>query len=178
MCIVDESVFSIPPAYKTLGSNVMPHIVPADEEDILLQLAIQQSLTTDGTEPTGTDQLTALEMFGYREPIGNNRFNTERFDFSQEDDDMILQRFTNILIFYAKFKFFFIRVLAESLNNSTTRAATPNIYENLAFGGREVSYDLQRVLEMSRREEERRDLLRKQEDEELERILQLSLLEK
>ena len=42
----------------------------------------------------------------------------------------------------------------------------------------EISFDLANVLEMSRREEERREQLRKQEDEELERIIQLSLLEK
>jgi hypothetical protein len=77
-------------------------------------------------------------------------------------------------------------VLAESLNNNTTSmTTTPSHHQqnlNLAYtgygGGNEISVDLARVLEMSRREEERREQLRKQEDEELERIIQLSLLEK
>ena len=63
-------------------------------------------------------------------------------------------------------------------NSSSTR--TQNIYENLAYGGggNELSYDFAKALEISRRDEERREQLRKQEDEELERILQLSLVEK
>ena len=55
-CIVDESVFTVPPSYKTLGSNLMPHNVQVDEEDILLQLAIQQSLASV-TDPNAIDQV-------------------------------------------------------------------------------------------------------------------------
>lgn len=56
MCIVDESVFAVPPSYKTLGSNLMSHNAQVDEEDILLQLAIQQSLAGD-TDPNAVDQV-------------------------------------------------------------------------------------------------------------------------
>ena len=56
MCIVDESVFAIPSTYKALGANLMPHVAPIDEEDILLQLAIQQSLIGD-VDPNEIDQV-------------------------------------------------------------------------------------------------------------------------
>ena len=142
-------------------------------------------------------KVTALEMLGHRESNSNNRYLSSRYDFNQvdEDEDLILQRFQFLrfcLFLDFKIKLILFRVLAESLNMSTTSSSTDSqtitttqrstrqsIYGNLASGGsNQIPFDLSNVLEMSKREEERREQLRKQEDEELERILQLSLLEK
>lgn len=85
---------------------------------------------------------------------------------------------------------FYLRVLAESLRTDTTNTTVnsdngsaavvqqQNIDLNAFAVAGGLSYDLQRALEISREDEERRELLRRQEDEELERILKLSLVEK
>jgi len=70
-------------------------------------------------------------------------------------------------------------IAQQHVTRSNQRLAQPNMFENLASGrSNQISFDLANVLEMSRREEERREQLRKQEDEELELILRLSLFKK
>lgn len=58
MCIVDEVIFAVPPSYRRVGADVSAHVVPMDEEDILLQLAIQQSLA-DNPQADGAEEKVA-----------------------------------------------------------------------------------------------------------------------
>ena len=152
---------------------------PVDEDDILLQLAIQQSLSMSSTgggggganegsnEQSGEEQVTALEL------LNETRLNARPGDTNSlqdyhrnaasraNDDDLILQR-----------------VLAESLaltGNSTDASA---VEPTGAIVGLSADDELMRVLEMSRREEEERARRAQQEEEELQKILELSMLEK
>ncbi|XP_037068826.1 ankyrin repeat domain-containing protein 13D-like [Pollicipes pollicipes] len=59
-CVVDEAVFEPPAGYRSVGSGVMRHFGGPDEEDELLQMAIQQSLLDSGTENERVDIWEAL----------------------------------------------------------------------------------------------------------------------
>lgn len=194
-CIVDENAFKIPSNYKCTNYNMPEALNPSlmqassawpdrranqhhhygqvvDEDDILLQLAIQQSLASMNDEENQNDQsqVTALEALGHR-PLQQIRDSTSRSTqsveeynarrgqlYAQSDEDLILQR-----------------VLAESLAQSETVVATLNeTRPNLTDGDDALS----RILELSRQEEEERKRRELEEEEQLKKILELSLLEK
>jgi hypothetical protein len=134
MCIVDEIVFKIPPHYRCTnrylpsgidssigGDDLRNSRVPAggavgqydrrhygqviDDDDILLSLAIQQSLAMQngGTVEPSEDQLTALDFIGHRPTNRSTTGGTQsleeyqqrrnRYDFNPTEEDLILQRF-------------------------------------------------------------------------------------
>lgn len=152
-CMIDRSLFEVHRNYRDLSSDVHfykdPMASARDEEDDLLQLAIQQSLmensTTTGTELTGV------------QPSWLDAHETE-------DNDEELER-----------------VLRESLNISQTNAETVpptqpiNSIENLSS----ISEDeqIRMAMLLSVREDENQDRLRREEEEEMARILALSLTE-
>lgn len=171
-CIVDEEAFKIPTSYRCTN-YVMPEGLGArlstaerrtypnhygqgmDEDDILLQLAIQQSLASSGADEHGEEQLTALEILGGQNasnlPSDLREFNERRTVFDQTNDDLMLQR-----------------ALAASLGETTI--------EEGAIGYTDES--LRQILELSKREEEERRRRELEEDEQLKKILELSLIEK
>ncbi|CAF0710714.1 unnamed protein product [Brachionus calyciflorus] len=174
-CVVDEEAFKIPSSYRctnylmpdTLGASLStsqerrPHPThygqAVDEDDILLQLAIQQSLAS--SEQSDDAQLTALEVLGGREnsnlPNDLRLFNERRVVYDQTNDDIMLQR-----------------ALAVSLGDTTLTANQ----EQGALGYEDEA--MKRILEISKREEEERRQRELDEDEELRKILELSLVEK
>jgi len=56
-CVVEESIFETPPGYRILGNNEQRQW-SIDDEDELLQMAIQQYLVEEGS---GSDQVTLWE---------------------------------------------------------------------------------------------------------------------
>lgn len=103
MCVVNEAAFAIPASYRNSGAGAPHAQTPAvDEDDILLQLAIQQSLSSSSQDPFAAvaaadddageeDKLTAMEMLGHRRNAAFSRVPTYGYDF--DDEDAILQRF-------------------------------------------------------------------------------------
>ena len=63
MCVVDESVFNIPKQYKSIGADtIRPYTTAVDDDDILLQLAIQQSLSSsDGANEQDEEQVCLVD---------------------------------------------------------------------------------------------------------------------
>jgi ankyrin repeat domain-containing protein 13 len=160
-CLVDELVFTIPNGYRSIGHTLPQQMASReDEDDILLQLAIQQSLSTSN-QFGDQEQVTALEMFDY--PIRRQRNNSlNNLNDSQfDDEDEILSR-----------------VIAESLLYTNQSQQIPINNNNNSNNALPTNQDLNTILELSRREQEEREEQLRREEEEFQRILQLSLIEK
>ncbi|XP_061541982.1 ankyrin repeat domain-containing protein 13D isoform X5 [Phycodurus eques] len=164
-CDVDPSVFEPPADYTTLGPGRSEPM--RDEDDNLLQFAIQQSLLDAGTE---SDQVTIWEALTNSRPgpqsplyeedtqLESRRGGDEAQDHIQPPLDFPLDPATNYPLSY---------------NTATEPALSGH------FGGaRGFDEQLRIAMELSCREQEEIDRKRKEEEEELERILQLSLTEK
>uniref|UniRef100_A0A8C9ZXV2 Ankyrin repeat domain 13D n=1 Tax=Sander lucioperca TaxID=283035 RepID=A0A8C9ZXV2_SANLU len=124
-CEVDPSVFEPPTDYTTLGPGRSEPM--RDEDDNLLQFAIQQSLLDAGTE---SDQVTIWEALTNSRPVPPSPL--------YEEDSQLESTVTD-----------------------------PRFDEQLRI-----------AMEISCREQEEMDRKQKEEEDELERILQLSLTEK
>lgn len=151
-CSVESSIFDAPSTYSVIGD--LHHERLRDEDDELLQFAIQQSLIESGSE---NDQVTLWEALNKAKPVA----------YSTGQEDQLLQQ-----------------ALAESMGlSSETTAALPvasvhPLYPPPPSYDYEEDQQLRMVLEMSQKEEQEKERQRKFEEEELERILQLSLTDK
>ncbi|XP_055783020.1 ankyrin repeat domain-containing protein 13D isoform X2 [Salvelinus fontinalis] len=160
-CEVDPSVFEPPPDYTTLGPGRSEPM--RDEDDNLLQFAIQQSLLDAGTE---SDQSPLYE------------------------DDSQLERAiqASLSISLAGGEEGEPADPAPPLSFSPLHpgAYSPPSYSSVAEprlpgpfpGANSFDEQLRIAMELSCREQEEMDRARQEEEDELERILQLSLLEK
>ncbi|XP_064612137.1 ankyrin repeat domain-containing protein 13B-like isoform X2 [Liolophura sinensis] len=154
-CSVDESSFFPPPSYANIGEAHQSRL--RDEDDELLQFAIQQSLLEAGTE---NDQVTFWEALNRSKPTSNNLHSHE---------DQLLQR-----------------AIAESLQSGVISPGSEENPETGPSTTttqplpRDTSLDddLRLALEMSQRELEDTEKRRREEEEELNRIIQLSLTDK
>ncbi|KAK6192849.1 hypothetical protein SNE40_004249 [Patella caerulea] len=150
-CDISEQCFEVPPGYGRLGDG--HHERLRDEDDELLQFAIQQSLIENGTEE---DQVTFFEALTNTKPPLPAR----------EDDDRLLQR-----------------AIAESLSLNSN-GVPGNISDRTTNGQPPITAfrsdedQLRIALEISENELHEAEKRRKQEEEELEMILKLSLTEK
>ncbi|KAF3838476.1 hypothetical protein F7725_010244 [Dissostichus mawsoni] len=142
-CEVDPSVFEPPADYATLGPSRSEPM--RDEDDNLLQFAIQQSLLDAGTE---SDQVTIWEALTNSRPVPPSPL--------YEGDSQLE------------------RAIQESLSISLEQPTAVRHF------GMATSFDeqLRLAMEISCREQEEIDRKQKEEETELERILQLSLTEK
>ncbi|XP_054648737.1 ankyrin repeat domain-containing protein 13D isoform X2 [Dunckerocampus dactyliophorus] len=177
-CEVDPAVFEPPPDYTTLGPGRSEPM--RDEDDNLLQFAIQQSLLDAGTE---SDQVTIWEALTNSRP-------GPQLPLYEEDTQLERAIQESLSISLAS------RGGADDTQNpslppadSPSLDATANypVSYNTATEpplpgqlGVASSFDeqLRIAMELSCREQEELDRKRKEEEEELERILQLSLTEK
>ncbi|GFO07626.1 ankyrin repeat domain-containing protein 13b [Plakobranchus ocellatus] len=149
-CCIDEECFAVPAGYGRLGGEGH-HERLRDEDDELLQFAIQQSLVELGTE---NDQVTFYEAL-----------NKGKEGSGVEDEDKMLQRAIAASLNYGD-----ETAAPDSLVEPNSRPTRPLPAPK--------DDDLQMVLELSRQEQEEEEKRRKQEEEELQKILELSLLEK
>ncbi|XP_025142545.1 ankyrin repeat domain-containing protein 13D isoform X2 [Bubalus bubalis] len=149
-CEVDPAVFEVPEGYSVLGAERSEPL--RDEDDDLLQFAIQQSLLEAGTE---AEQVTVWEA------LTNTRPGVHHAQATAYEEQLQLER-----------------ALQESLRMSTEPGGpgsphrTPPTPAPPSF-----EEQLRLALELSSREQEERERRGQQEEEDLQRILQLSLTE-
>lgn len=148
-CSVDEAMFEAPSTYSVIGD--MHHERLRDEDDELLQFAIQQSLVESGSE---NDQVTLWEALNKAKPL----------TYSPRQEDQLLQQALAASL-----------GLTPELTSCADTSVHPH-YPPPSYG--EEDEQLQLVLELSEKEEREKERQRKWEEEELERILQLSMTEK
>ncbi|NXO61811.1 AN13D protein, partial [Phainopepla nitens] len=147
-CEVEAGVFEVPAGYTVLGAGRSEPL--RDEDDDLLQFAIQQSLLDAGTE---TDQVTIWEA------LTNTRPGTEPPPY---DEDLQLERS--------------VGAAEPPAAGSTPGAGSRSPPGPPAYGS--FAEQLRLAMALSEREQEELERRRREEDEELQRILRLSLTEK
>ncbi|XP_015681492.1 ankyrin repeat domain-containing protein 13D [Protobothrops mucrosquamatus] len=168
-CEVDPSVFEVPQGYTMLGAGRTEPM--RDEDDDLLQFAIQQSLLDAGTE---TDQVTIWEALTNTRPASNPPTYDEELQLERAiQESMFLQSGPGLG-----------PVESGGGNEVPAPEGNPALSTNgsgsSALPPPYPSFDeqLRLAMELSSREQEERERQRREEDEELQRILQLSLTEK
>ncbi|NXU96249.1 AN13D protein, partial [Cettia cetti] len=148
-CEVEAGVFEVPAGYTVLGAGRSEPL--RDEDDDLLQFAIQQSLLDAGTE---TDQVTIWEA------LTNTRPGAEPPPY---DEDLQLERWGSIGGVWLE--------VPHPPHLGGGSPPGPPGYGSFAE-------QLRLAMALSEREQEERERRRREEDEELQRILRLSLTEK
>lgn len=189
-CVIDEAVFEPPASYTVIGHSDQQHLqMSLDEDDALLQYAIQQSLVEAGTEQDQVDIWEALQA-DHRPTIrqqGSNskpgsRPNTPAHLSLQASEDAQLQRAIE-------------ESLALSIGANIQHALPPGVKEHgfdtepegdiaipgglaVTPGGSILDSEMAMALSLSQRHQEEEEARRRQEEETLKRILELSLTEK
>lgn len=151
-CSIEDRCFDAPSGYIGLGDA--HHERLRDEDDELLQFAIQQSLMESGSEG---DKVTFREALNLTRP--------QRQYHAQEEERLLQQ------------------AIAESIAlQSGKLSETPLIAEYTSqeecIDNNDIDEQLRIALELSKHEIREQERLRKQEEEELERIIQLSMQDK
>lgn len=188
-CVIEEDAFDPPSSYTVIGHSDQQHLqMSLDEDDALLQYAIQQSLVEAGTEQDQVDIWEALQA-DHRPPVrqGPNskpgsRPNTPAHLGLQTVEDTQLQR-----------------AIEESLalNSKGTGpqlSSQPTTLSQLRMepegdvavpgglavtpGGSILDSEMAMALSLSQQHQEEEEARRRQEEETLKRILELSLTEK
>ncbi|KAJ8262510.1 hypothetical protein GJAV_G00167260 [Gymnothorax javanicus] len=177
-CEVDPSVFEPPADYTTLGPGRSEPL--RDEDDNLLQFAIQQSLLDAGTE---SDQVTIWEALTNSRPMS-------RTQLYEEDSQLerAIQESLSLSLATSEGGAESVRpaepTQLQPVSPSDSVVHSPPAYSSLV--GTQISappsssFDeqLRIAMELSCREQEEMDRKRREEEEELERILHLSLTDK
>ncbi|KAJ8959065.1 hypothetical protein NQ318_022321 [Aromia moschata] len=154
-CVLDDSIFKCPPGYSQIGNAGMDsrRQFSMEEEDDLLQFAIQQSLIDAGTEKEEVDIWEALKAQKPSRP--------ETPNFAGEEERQLQ------------------RAIQASLELYQQNVTSPDGPEE---GSPEGDSDLHMALLLSQQQQERdrqrEEQERLQEQKLLEEILQLSLTEK
>uniref|UniRef100_K7F2Y7 Ankyrin repeat domain 13D n=2 Tax=Pelodiscus sinensis TaxID=13735 RepID=K7F2Y7_PELSI len=173
-CEVDPVVFEVPQGYAMLGAGRNEPM--RDEDDDLLQFAIQQSLLDAGTE---TDQVTIWEALTNTRPGSNPPSYDEELQLERAiQESMFLQSGQGLATTESGSGGDTDSSIippegspAPSTNGSSSSALPPPAYPSF-------DEQLRLAMELSSREQEEQERRRREEDEELQRILQLSLTEK
>ncbi|KAL4223353.1 Ankyrin repeat domain-containing protein 13D [Mactra antiquata] len=153
-CNIQDSCFEAPPSYIRLGDA--NHQRLRDEDDELLQFAIQQSLMENGTEG---EQVTFYEAIQRSGPRQSAR--------AREEERMLQQAIAESIALQSG-----KTIISEPIPEYTEREERNDTDNN------DIDDQLRLVLALSEQENLESEKLRRREEEELERILQLSLQEK
>ncbi|KDR18063.1 ankyrin repeat domain-containing protein 13D isoform X1 [Zootermopsis nevadensis] len=164
-CIVDDSCFVPPASYSKLGAEVRRQF-SVEEEDELLQFAIQQSLIEAGSEKDEVDIWEALRAQRPSRPTTPN--------IHAEEERQLQRAIQASLALYQQ------NLSASSPDSGSSAFRTsPEGGETDSSDSPIVSdHDLQMALVLSQREREEEERQKRQEEEMLEQVLQLSLTEK
>nr|CAD7455802.1 unnamed protein product [Timema tahoe] len=162
-CVLEDACFVPPPSYTKLGAEVRLQF-SIEEEDELLQFAIQQSLIEAGSERDEVDIWEALRAQRPSRPTTPN-IHTE--------EERQLQRAiqASLALYQQNISDVCTSPVRSSPDGREEEVETPN--SPLVDDD-----DLQIALVLSQREREEEEKQRKQEEEMLQQILQLSLTEK
>ena len=157
---IDDSVFEVPRSYDVLGGaseNTMRQYQGTDEEEIMLQYAIRQSLGETGDTNGESQSADHVDIWEALEglPPGQSRVN-----FQGED-----------------------RMLQQAIEASMSEARGPEVgTREVVLGQRgeaEGEDELAVALRISQEQEmERQERIRKEEEEMLRQVMELSLKEK
>uniref|UniRef100_A0AAR2KNE6 Ankyrin repeat domain-containing protein n=1 Tax=Pygocentrus nattereri TaxID=42514 RepID=A0AAR2KNE6_PYGNA len=148
-CEIPPCVFEAPRGYSVLGGNQRENM--REEEDDLLQFAIQQSLLEAGSE---YDQVTIWEALTNSKP-GTHPLSC---DPSRVERSAVS--------------------ISSSLTPQHKSSAVASPRTPTPKPPRSYDEQLRLAMELSAREQEEAELRQRQEEEELQRIIQLSLMEK
>ncbi|XP_023723986.1 ankyrin repeat domain-containing protein 13D isoform X1 [Cryptotermes secundus] len=163
-CVVDDSCFIPPASYSKLGAEVRRQF-SIEEEDELLQFAIQQSLIEAGSEK---DEVDIWEALRAQRPSRPNTPNIHA-----EEERQLQRAIQASLALYQQ------NLTTSPDSGSSALRASPEGGEADSPDSLIVSdHDLQMALVLSQREREEEEQQRRQEEEMLEQVLQLSLTEK
>lgn len=166
-CVLDETVFNAPPGYSLLAGGDSRRQFNMEEEDELLQFAIQQSLIDAGTEKEEVDIWEALKAQKPSRPATPN--------YAGEEERQLQRAIQASLELYQN----------QSVENHQHRSSNndeddENASENVVAS--DIDSDLHMALLLSEQESKKhQELLKAREEEEqklLEEILQRSLTEK
>ncbi|XP_036716113.1 ankyrin repeat domain-containing protein 13D isoform X12 [Balaenoptera musculus] len=173
-CEVDPTVFEVPDGYSVLGAERSEPL--RDEDDDLLQFAIQQSLLEAGTE---AEQVTVWEA------LTNTRPGAHLPQVTAYEEQLQLERHVPALGLLPSLSAHGSalpshaspgRALQESLQMSIEPGA-PGSPHGTPPAPPSFEEQLRLALELSSREEEERERRGRQEEEDFQRVLQLSLTE-
>ncbi|NXH41823.1 AN13D protein, partial [Dicaeum eximium] len=156
-CEVEAGVFEVPAGYTVLGAGRSEPL--RDEDDDLLQFAIQQSLLDTGTE---TDQVTIWEA------LTNTRPGAEPLPY---DEDLQLERALQESMLLQAGPSTELPAAKSPPGAGSGSPPGPPGYGSFAE-------QLRLAMALSEQEQEEQEQRRREEDEELQRILRLSLTEK
>lgn len=148
-CAVDESVFDAPSTYSVIGD--LHHNRLRDEDDEVLQFAIQQSLLEGGSE---NDQVTLWEAL-------NKSKRRDDLGAVQSEDEQLLQQ-----------------VLADSMGLDTRHASSTPTPSDERNDDEDDDENYRMALELSQQEQQEIERRQREEEEQLQKILELSLIEK
>ncbi|XP_063046452.1 ankyrin repeat domain-containing protein 13D isoform X2 [Engraulis encrasicolus] len=178
-CEVDQSVFDPPADYTMLGPSRSEPM--RDEDDNLLQFAIQQSLLDAGTE---SDQVTIWEALtntrpGSQPPLYDEDPQLERAIQESLSLSLVSGEDGGEASDPAPLEPSGLPPPHPAVNSLPSYASLGESREPGGFGlGSSFDEQLRMAMELSCREQEELDRTKREEEEELERILQLSLTEK
>ncbi|XP_066997848.1 ankyrin repeat domain-containing protein 13D isoform X2 [Anabrus simplex] len=167
-CIVDESCFAPPPGYTKLSAEVRRQF-SYEEEDELLQFAIQQSLIEAGSE---RDEVDIWEALRAQRPSRPSTPNLPQIGTAEEERQ--LQR-----AIQASLALLRSNMVVVSPDAGSSTRASPDGSESTAPDVQAMSdLDLQMALALSQQDIEVEERLKKEEEEMMEQALRLSLKEK
>uniref|UniRef100_A0A8C5P3W6 Ankyrin repeat domain 13 family, member D n=1 Tax=Jaculus jaculus TaxID=51337 RepID=A0A8C5P3W6_JACJA len=150
-CEVDPTVFEVPEGYSVLGAE---HSEPLhDEDDDLLQFAIQQSLLEAGTE---AEQVTVWEALTSTRPGIHPPPQATVYEEQLQLERALQEN---------------LQLSTESRGSGTPQRTSP------PPAPPSFAEQLRLALELSSREQEERERRGQKEEEDLQRILRLSLTE-
>lgn len=189
-CAIDEAVFEPPAHYTKIGHSDEQHVqLSLDEDDALLQYAIQQSLVEAGTEQDQVDIWEALQA-DHRPTLRQQGLNSIQVSHANTPAHLSLHTAEDAQL---------QRAIEESLalsmgtrlpqlpgagNTESNFQIEPEgdiaVPGGLAItpGGSILDSEMAMALSLSQRHQEEEEARRRQEEETLKRILELSLTEK
>ncbi|XP_014276141.1 ankyrin repeat domain-containing protein 13D isoform X2 [Halyomorpha halys] len=163
-CVVDDSCFQPPASYAFMGADSRRQVNNLEEDDDMLQYAIQQSLLQSGQDDDQVDIWEALQA---------QRPNTPYLGDDEEEKQ--LQRAIEASLSTTS------SISGSGLVETDGNSLEENIQQP-ANNTTAADEDLRRILELSEQEERQRlaalEAERQREEEMLEQVLKLSLMDK
>ncbi|KAL7638256.1 UNVERIFIED_CONTAM: hypothetical protein RMT77_010820 [Armadillidium vulgare] len=177
-CVIEDSVFEAPSTYSVIGAgDAIGHhrqIGGIDDDDALLQYAIQQSIleTSSGNNPC-EDQIDIWEALQSSQKTASG--SSSNFNVSSSPS---LQSTPNHLPITTLEETQLQRAIEESLAMSQQcMVLNPNNGEDETEEA-PIDSDMALALSLSQKQQEEEDKRRKDEEDMLKRVLELSLKEK
>uniref|UniRef100_U5EZR6 Putative ankyrin repeat protein n=1 Tax=Corethrella appendiculata TaxID=1370023 RepID=U5EZR6_9DIPT len=156
-CVIDDSCFDIPANYIRKGGDYRRQLVSTfDDEDELMQFAIQQSLIESGSE---NDEVDIWEALRQQRPLTPTYYNDEQFQRALQESLLNIGYY-------------------ETSNASGETRTGSEIANQLSDYLDTNTSDLELAIKLSQEDERRREEELQREQEMLEQVLRLSLEEK